>query len=282
MADTAPESGLEKNQAPTNSFSTLGGDLLSKKPEAGAKKILVASSTLDGTKLNLSAGDLYGSIDGAPERVADVGKSTDKSLHPINMGTSVELANKVQDAIDKLPPQVRQQLEKEGVQVYTFKDINQYDKQFGTNKGSEIVDGHSSAADDATSLNDLNAHPPRIAIFERTGNGQLVSDSDDIGGLTRHELGHVITNHLIPKPDGSGDFDRQLATIASSEGSKVPANLRNGILQHYFHAGPAEIYAETFAMAVGGGSSRDEDRLIQRYFPQTLGYLRHEFVDQQN
>jgi hypothetical protein len=282
MVDKVTDSGFEKTPSGANSVSTLGGDLLStRSPENGAKKIQVAAATFDGQNFHLSPEALYG-ITRSSDQVAAPAQASDKGLHAVNMGTSPELANKVQEAIDKLPPQVKQQLEKQGVQIYTFKDINQYDKQFGTNKGSEIVDGLSPAANDATSLNDVNAHPPRIAIFERTGNGQLVSDSDDIGGLTRHELGHVITNQFIPPPDGSGNWDRQLAMLASTEGNKVPASLRNGILEHYFHSGTAEIYAETFAMAVGGGSSGREDSLIQKYFPQTLNYLRREFANPQN
>ena len=283
MVENANDAHLDKHPAATNSVGTLGGDLLSARaPEAGAKNIQVASSTFDGHNFHVTSDALFGLNRVSDQTAAAPAQASDKGLHTVNMGTSPELANKVQEALDKLPPQVKQQLEKEGVQVYTFKDIHDYDKQFGTNKGSEIVDGRSSAADDATSLNDVNAHPPRIAIFERTGNGQLVSDSDDIGGLTRHELGHVITNQFIPKADGSGNWDRNLAVLASTEGNKVPANLRNGILAHYFHSGPAEIYAETFAMAVGGGSSRQEDSLIQKYFPQTLNYLRKEFPNPQN
>ena len=282
MVEKANESRTEKAITGQQPVTTLGGDLLSHPNATSVPNEIVATNTFDGMHLHLSNDDLYSGLGNSNDSTAQpIDKGSESHLHAVNMGTSAELANTVQSALDKLPPKVKQQLEKDGVQVYTFKDINQYDRYFGTNKSSETVDGRTAAAADATSLNDLNANPPRVAIFERTGSGDNVSQYDDIGGLTRHELGHVITNKLIPKPN-SEDFDRQLAVIASAEGAKVPAQLRNGILQHYFHSGPAEIYAETFAMAVGGGSSTNEDRLIQRYFPQTVNYLRNEFASSQN
>jgi len=279
MVEGASDLVEKKGLAQAASPQGLGGDLLSKPGTvAGSQDRPAVPEIQIGGKLNISDGDLYKSTLKPTDKVAQAPVSADSQLPFFNKGVSPELASTIQTAIDQLPPKVRQQLHDQGAQVYAFKDIREYDKFFGTHKSEEVVDGHRLAAEDAVSLNDTNAHPPRIAIFERTMKGDQINKFEDAAGLTRHELGHIVTNKLIPPPDASGPWDRELALRVGTEAKTVPIALRNGVLQHYFHAGPAEIYAETFAMSIGGGSNKTEDALLQKYFPQTLAYLRNAYA----
>ena len=257
----------------------LAGDLLSHpgKTAAAAPADRTPVTTADG-KLAFNDGDLYRNTMNPSDRVLPVAaKAPEGGLLYFNQGVSSDVSNTITKAIMDLPAKVKDQLSAQNTQVYAFKDIREYDKYFGTHVSEQVVDGNRLAAKDAASLNEPNAHPPRIAIFEKNMDGEPISKYEDIAGLTRHELGHIITNPMLPPPDLSGNWDRDLAVNVANEARNVPNSLRTGLLSHYFH-GPAEIYAETFAIANGGGSNKAEDAVLQRYFPKTIAYLKNEFA----
>ncbi len=279
MSDGKVDQKLDKPAVATvGTPPGLGGELLTH-PASGtiqAERPL-ATNPVQGGKLAFNDGDLFKNTLRASDQVVQAADTPPpQGLNFWNKGVSQDTQDRIIDAVGRLPASVKNELAAKGTQIYAFKDIREYDKFFGTHNSELVVDGNRLAAADAASLNEPNAHPPRIAIFEQTMNGEPIKKHDDIGGLTRHELGHILTNPMIPNQNLDNNWDRDLAQIVSAEAARVPNNLRTGLLSHYFH-GPAEIYAETFAISQGGGGSQKEDAYLRQYFPKTIQYLRNKY-----
>ncbi|HEY9786230.1 MAG TPA: hypothetical protein V6D17_12555 [Candidatus Obscuribacterales bacterium] len=195
-----------------------------------------------------------------------------------NRGASLDYARTVEGGLSTLPDTIAKELDRNGVKVYVFKDINSYDRAFGSH---QAILPHAS---DAPSLFDKSANPPRIAVFEYLGDGAPLKEFEryDPAGLPRHEVGHAhdFLNHYLSATDSGfkGTFLSELEEMSPAKMRQLRQDIGTaenpGPLWRYLsRRSRDEFYAECFAVATGGGSDKHAEQLLRFYFPKTLHYV---------
>jgi len=199
-------------------------------------------------------------------------KKTEKAeLSIANRGASPEYAKEVQKGLDSLPPYVKDELAKHHVEIYVFKNIDEYNKAFPGHKGG--------SADAGGMFDKSDPKHPRIAVFEDTPDGKPVKGYGyDPAGLLRHEVGHA--HSFFNGYQGAMDLHTALGKEANqiknddpNKAQKMVYDCLHGALKYYF-SNPDEMYAEMFAMATGGGSNPVADAYMMMYFANTIKYER--------
>jgi hypothetical protein len=114
-----------------------------------------------------------------------------------------------------------------------------------------------------------------LAEKRRRDNG-LVVESARVGGVLRHELGHIFDMLSAAETPGYHSSSATFQAAYADDVSRMEPALRDA-LQYYLQdrdAGRQETFAEAFGNVLGGGSDTAHREEFDRAFPRVLGHLR--------
>ncbi len=183
-----------------------------------------------------------------------------------NRGASKEFAEKIQKEIDKLPPEVRQALEKSGAKIVVGKSVvdvmpelkNEKPRGHLPGTGWENLDGLHNPATNT------------IVIGEtRIDNGKVVPNTR-AEGVFKHETGHAVDHALGNPAQPGGNFSGTPEFDKAYQEDVAKLNTFDKALFNYLltpEGGKSETFAEVFGALNGSSANPHETQLMLKKFP---------------
>lgn len=200
-----------------------------------------------------------------PKQPGDKGEKK-PGLQVENRGASKEFAEKIQKEIDKLPPEVRQALEKSGTKIVVGKSVvdvmpelkNEKPRGHLPGTGWENLDGLHNTATNTVVIGET-----------RVDNGKVVPNNR-AEGVFKHEVGHA-ADHALGDPSKPGSDFSGTPEFDKAYQADV-ANLKpfDKMLLNYLltpEGGKSETFAEVFGALHGSSANPHETQMMLNKFP---------------
>lgn len=172
---------------------------------------------------------------------------------------------RVEDAYGKIPKNVRDQIERDGVTVVPTDKVTDVMPELKGKKPRGWPPG--SSWEDVDGAYDIDGKRAIVAERQNAGNKP---QNRNVGGLTRHEVGHAA--------DATGKYSDTKA-FKDAYGKDVPGIPKGAAatLDYFLQSGDAgheETWAEVFAVETGGASQNIFTPLFNKHFVESMKIIR--------
>lgn len=172
---------------------------------------------------------------------------------------------RVEDAYNKIPKNVRDAIENEGVTVVPTDKVTDVMPELKGMKPRGWPPG--SSWEDVDGAYDVDGKRAIIAERQNAGNKP---QNRNVEGLTRHEVGHAAdaTGKFSDTKDFKDAYDKDVPGIPKPAASTLDYFLQSG------DAGHEETWAEGFAVETGGASQNIYTPLFNAHFKESLKVIK--------